>query len=105
MVEGAHPTLVPVRERLAGVQVPTVDRGEIGRRWGSWNPGLCPGPRVSEQARSVAQVVAGVRKTTLMGGWGTSRYAWQQAVQELGLDPANGPRGNPTVWSVRLEFG
>src|SRR3712207_8346139 len=34
---------------------------------------------------------------------GLSRYDWQQAAERLGLDPAGGPAGNPTVWMATLD--
>lgn len=95
-------TPVPLAERVAAVETPTVDPVIVANKCGRWDPALSrTTPAASfDQINCVAQAVVGIDQP---GSYGLSRESWHEAAARLGLDPSMGPPNNPMVWLAELH--
>ncbi len=92
----------PLARRQGPIVAPQAGREAIDRVCGAWDPSLyATAPSKSyQQAICAARLLAGVGEGSNAG---LSRHEWHQAAERLGLDPAGGPAGNPTVWMATLD--
>lgn len=98
----ALPTRIPLAQRVAAVETPTVNAAAVARTCGRWDPDLFrTAPTASfDQVKCVARTIVGIDQP---GSSGLSRYSWHEAAARLGLDPSVGPKNDPTVWLAELD--
>lgn len=93
---------VPLSQRRGTVSVPQPDWATITQQCGAWavTPNTTASPSSFEQVICTARMITGL---TGDGGYGFSFFTWNQAAEQLGLDPATGPASDPQVWLVTMN--
>jgi hypothetical protein len=95
-------TRLPVSARLGPRISAAATPAHITQQCG-WDPSLssrAPGEGML-QVHCAARLASGI--VDEQGGSGTSQVNWQQAAQQLGIDPATGPAADAHVWLVQLN--
>lgn len=89
---------VPLARRVQAVRKVAVDRSEVIRACGMWDPSN-HGITGYEQVLCAARIVSGDQS----GNFGVDRYPWEQAATRLGIDTSIAPPGNPLVYLVQIN--